>query len=208
MARAQVTVDHDKIRNWAESRGGQPATVKDTENGDEVSDTGAAVAKRVEGGDPGTHERTSVDGGEFVGDRRESFKWNDDVFGVAAVVGDAGNLSEATGDEIAATAGLAMAAVSAVPADADSLTGLPVEHVGTDDVDNTNDLVAENTWVLDAGPVTLLGEYVAMAEAARFHFDADLARTGLRNFLLNEFKRATSTGDLHCTIFRHGIVLR
>ena len=23
-----------------------------------------------------------------------------------------------------------------------------------------------------------------------------------------EFKRATSTGDLHCTIFRHGIVLR
>lgn len=33
MARANVTTDHDKIRKWAESRGGQPATVKDT--GDE-----------------------------------------------------------------------------------------------------------------------------------------------------------------------------
>lgn len=33
MARANVTTDHDKIRKWAESRGGKPATVKDT--GDE-----------------------------------------------------------------------------------------------------------------------------------------------------------------------------
>jgi len=30
MARANVTTDHGKIRKWAESRGGQPATVKDT----------------------------------------------------------------------------------------------------------------------------------------------------------------------------------
>jgi hypothetical protein len=36
MARAQATVDHEKIRRWAESRGGHPATVKDTENGDEA----------------------------------------------------------------------------------------------------------------------------------------------------------------------------
>ena len=36
MARAQITVDHDKIRRWAESRGGEPATVKDTEDGDEA----------------------------------------------------------------------------------------------------------------------------------------------------------------------------
>jgi hypothetical protein len=34
MARAQVTVDHNKIRHWAQSRGGHPATVKETENGD------------------------------------------------------------------------------------------------------------------------------------------------------------------------------
>jgi hypothetical protein len=36
MARANVTTDHDKIREWAESRGGHPATVKDTETDDEA----------------------------------------------------------------------------------------------------------------------------------------------------------------------------
>lgn len=35
MARAQATTDHEKIRHWAEQRGGHPATVKATEKGDE-----------------------------------------------------------------------------------------------------------------------------------------------------------------------------
>jgi hypothetical protein len=35
MARAQTTTDHEKIRQWAERRGGHPATVKATEKGDE-----------------------------------------------------------------------------------------------------------------------------------------------------------------------------
>src|SRR5689334_10738859 len=35
MARANATTDHDKIRQWAESRGGHPATVKRTERGKE-----------------------------------------------------------------------------------------------------------------------------------------------------------------------------
>jgi hypothetical protein len=35
MARAQATTDHEKIRKWADSRGGHPATVKRTERGHE-----------------------------------------------------------------------------------------------------------------------------------------------------------------------------
>ncbi len=35
MARAQATTDHEKIRQWAEHRGGHPATVKATEKGHE-----------------------------------------------------------------------------------------------------------------------------------------------------------------------------
>lgn len=35
MAGAKVTTDHDTIRNWAEKRGGHPATVKGTERGRE-----------------------------------------------------------------------------------------------------------------------------------------------------------------------------
>ena len=35
MAEAQVTTDHQKIRNWAEARGGKPAAVKGTGSGDD-----------------------------------------------------------------------------------------------------------------------------------------------------------------------------
>ncbi len=35
MARAQATTDHEKIRHWAEQRGGHPATVRATEKADE-----------------------------------------------------------------------------------------------------------------------------------------------------------------------------
>lgn len=35
MAQAKVTDDHKTIKNWAEKRGGHPATVKSTEDGDE-----------------------------------------------------------------------------------------------------------------------------------------------------------------------------
>ncbi len=35
MAEAQVTTDHQKIRSWAEARGGKPAAVKGTGSGDD-----------------------------------------------------------------------------------------------------------------------------------------------------------------------------
>ncbi len=35
MAEAKTTTNHDEIRRWAEARGGRPASVKDTGNGDD-----------------------------------------------------------------------------------------------------------------------------------------------------------------------------
>jgi hypothetical protein len=35
MADAKVTTDHEKIRSWVEERGGRPAAVKGTGNGDD-----------------------------------------------------------------------------------------------------------------------------------------------------------------------------
>ncbi|HEY6578647.1 MAG TPA: hypothetical protein VIY09_04945 [Rhizomicrobium sp.] len=35
MAEAKTTTDHEKIKSWAESRGGHPSTVKRTEKGHE-----------------------------------------------------------------------------------------------------------------------------------------------------------------------------
>ena len=36
MAQSNITTDHDKIRKWAEARGGHPATVRATEKDDEA----------------------------------------------------------------------------------------------------------------------------------------------------------------------------
>ena len=36
MASSERTIDHDKIREWAEARGGKPATVKRTHTEDDV----------------------------------------------------------------------------------------------------------------------------------------------------------------------------
>ena len=36
MSDARTTTDHDTIRQWAEARGGRPATVKGTGDGDEA----------------------------------------------------------------------------------------------------------------------------------------------------------------------------
>ena len=35
MAEAKTTTDHDEIRRWVESRGGRPASVRDTGGGDD-----------------------------------------------------------------------------------------------------------------------------------------------------------------------------
>jgi hypothetical protein len=35
MSESQTTTDHQKIREWAEARGGKPARVKDTGSGDD-----------------------------------------------------------------------------------------------------------------------------------------------------------------------------
>jgi hypothetical protein len=36
MSHANATTDHEKIRKWAEARGGHPATVRETETDDEA----------------------------------------------------------------------------------------------------------------------------------------------------------------------------
>ena len=85
----------------------------------------AAVAQRVEGGDAGAEQRRGFDGIERVGHGGDRFPGRDHIFGVAAVVADAGPLFIDAVDEIAATALQAGEVVAAVPADADSLSFFP-----------------------------------------------------------------------------------
>src|SRR5204863_282114 len=81
----------------------QMAETADAEHGDDVTRPGAAVAKRIEGGDARAHQRRRLDGRQPVRDRSQRAGGRDQVVGIAAVVADAGNLErDLAGDEVAA----------------------------------------------------------------------------------------------------------
>ena len=99
-------------------------------------------------------------GGQLRGHPRERGRGGDHVVGVAAVERDAGDLHAGlAGEEVAAAAVVAVAAVPGVPADADALAGLPPRRdVLAHGVDHADHLVARDAREGDAGPVALLGE--------------------------------------------------
>src|SRR3954463_8505918 len=69
--------------------------------------------------------------------------------------------------EVAAAAVVAGKAVPGVPTDADALAGLPpLRDVLADGVDQADHLVPRHAREGDPGPVALLGQHVAVADAA------------------------------------------
>src|SRR5207244_1617333 len=91
----------------------------------------------------------------------------------------------------------ALAAVSAVPADADALAGFPCADARADGIDVTDDFVTRHARIFDAGVSALFDEGVAVADAAGLDLDADLARSGIRHGTIDRFERATGFADLH-----------
>src|SRR5438309_11587173 len=61
--------------------------------------------------------------------------------------------------------------MTAVPADTNFLTRLPVRHAGARCVDHTRDFVPRHTWVHKARPAAFLGEHIAVTDSARLHAD-------------------------------------
>jgi hypothetical protein len=86
--------------------------------------------------------------------------------------------------------------MAAVPAHADALAGFPVGHVGAHGINAAGDFVSGNARILDARPVAFLDECVAVANAAGFDFDPDLAASGLGNASLDEFEITAGLADL------------
>src|SRR5258706_14477606 len=129
----------------------------DTEDRDEVAGPRAAVPERVERRHARAHQRRRLDGRQPVGDRGERPGLGDDVVRVAAVHADAGNArSHAAREEVAASAGIAPAAMAAVPAEADALPDLPRRDSRSERVDDAGNLVPGHPRVLDAGPEAFL----------------------------------------------------
>jgi hypothetical protein len=111
-------------------------------------------------------------------------------------------------DEVAAPAGVALEAVSAVPAYAHTLPWLPKCHVRANRINASRDFVAGDARVLDAGPVSFFHQHVAVADAAGFDLNANLLGAGLRDRALDYFKVSTGFADLngfHKDLFRRWV---
>jgi hypothetical protein len=163
-----------------------------------VSPARAAVAQRVERRDARAHQRRGFGGADVIGDRREACERHHDILLITAVHGNAGDLLVRTGDEAAAPARVAVAAICAEPSDADPLSCLPPWHVGADRVDDAGDLVSGHARIGDAWPVSFFCQRIAVTQAARLHLDTDFARTRLRNRPVDHLKPTAGPAYLHC----------
>ena len=71
--------------------------------------------------------------------------------------------------------------MSAMPAYADALTLFPFHDVNADCLDATRDFMSRHPGILKPGPAAFLDENIAMANAARLHFHANLPSARLRD---------------------------
>jgi hypothetical protein len=116
---------------------------------------------------------------------------------VPAVVRDPGDEAGDLADqEIATAARVAVTAVPTVPADANPVAEAPAGDAGTEGVNGPGHLVSGDTGILNAGPVALLGQGIAVADAGGLHADAHLARTGLGYLALHDLVGAFGAHDL------------
>jgi hypothetical protein len=158
------------------------------------------VAKRIEGRDPGAEQRRRFGGAKLVRDCGKRVGRSYHRLGIAAVVRDAGYPQVAAVDEPPTPARLAMPAMPSKPADADALSDAPADYAGPECVDHASDLVPRDAWEGEALPFDR--EAVAVAHAAGFDSDADLAGARLRNFALDQLERAFFC-DLNSADFGH-----
>ena len=197
--------DADRVK--AHLRGVLDAEVAEPaqpEHGDDVARPRAAVAQRVERGQAGAHQRGRLDGRQVGGHQRDRAGGGDQVLAVAAVIGDAGDLAAHAGEELPAAAVVAIAAVAAVPPDADPLARLPSGDAGADRVDHPGHLMAGDPRVLNSREEPLLGDRIAVADAAGLHLDPHRSGARLRDRPFNDLKGPIRAGDLHDTHRRHG----
>ena len=121
----------------------------------------------------------------------------DHVVGIATVMRharDAGH--RLAGEELAVATIIAGAAVAAVPTDTDALARFEAGYVGTERVDQSDDLVSGDARILQPGKRPLPSQDVAMADATGLDFDSHATRFGLRNFAFDNFKRPFGAGNL------------
>src|SRR5205823_1163754 len=95
-----------------------------------------------------------------------------------------------------------------MPADAHALAWLPIADVGAKSINNPDDFMPGNSWILNARKDSFLNNRVAVTDATGLDFDSDRFRRRFWDFPLREFQRTLPASDLNDTHFRHVSLLR
>src|SRR2546430_15653535 len=161
----------------------------------------ARISQRVVHGDACTHERSCSRRWQFVRNRCHCRRWRNHILGISAVKIDARNLAIDAHSEIAAPAQFADEIMSAMPAYAHALAFFPFCNPVADCIDAPGDLMTGHTRILKSGPQTFFNENVAVANAARFYFHANLPSTRLRDVAFHQFPISTGLANLCCFHF-------
>src|SRR5215471_16480672 len=123
------------------------------------------MTERIECSNSRAHQRGGFDIAERFRDVGQRFHGRHHEFLIASVVADTANLPVRAVHEIPSPAGETSAVLSAMPADADSLTLLPLFHAGSNLIDHADYLVSRHTRVRDTGKEALLRDYIAVAHS-------------------------------------------
>jgi hypothetical protein len=179
------------------------AEAADAENGDEITWPRPAFAQCVVGGDAGAQQRRRLRGRDVIRDQHQRVGRRDHRLGVTAIVIDAGNPQVTAIHEIPAAAWLAPATMAAEPADTDTRPHRPADDAVADRVDHPSDFVPRHDRVGHGGKQPFLGDRIAVADAARLHFDAHFPRPCLRQLPLDQLEGAAFLSHLDSAHFRH-----
>ena len=180
----------------------------EAENRDQFTRAGAAIAQRVEGGDPAHMSGAASTGESCSRNRGKCFGAGDHVLAIAAIGKKPGDARHCpAGKKLATAARIAVATVAAIPSDADPLAAGPPGDARSDGIDDTDHFVSRYDWIFHARKTSMNAESVAMADAAGLYLDPDRAGFRFGNVALDDFKRTVGAGNLDDTHFRHISIL-
>ena len=182
----------------------QVAEPADPQDGNDIPRPGAAVSEGVEGGDAGAHQGRRLHRGKLRGDGRQRRSGDRQVVGVTAVKGDAGDQwGIQAGDEITPAAGIAVAAVAAVPPHPHPLADLPAFDPGPQRLYQASHFVARHPGVGEPGEAPLLDKGIRVADPAGLDPDQHPTGARLRAVPFHQFEWSPGAGNLHRTHFCH-----
>src|SRR5438105_2093130 len=97
--------------------------------------------------------------------------------------------------------------MASMPAYADALAFTPDSDIAAHRIDAPRDLMTRYPGILESGPNAVLNEHIAMANAARLHFHANLPGTWLRDIAFHQFKIAARFTNLRRLHFHGALTL-